>query len=43
MKYALITGPTSGIGYYLAHQFAKQGISLVLVARLIGTVTIKES
>lgn len=33
MKYALITGPTSGIGYYLAHEFAKQGISLVLVAR----------
>lgn len=33
MKYALITGPTSGIGYYLAHNFAKQGIPLVLVAR----------
>lgn len=33
MKYALITGPTSGIGYYLAHEFAKQGIPLVLIAR----------
>lgn len=33
MKYALVTGPTSGIGYYLAHEFAKQGIPLVLVAR----------
>jgi len=33
MKYALITGPTSGIGYNLAHEFAKQGIPLVLVAR----------
>lgn len=33
MKYALITGPTSGIGYYLAHEFAKQKIPLVLVAR----------
>lgn len=33
MKYALITGPTSGIGYYLAHEFAKQQIPLILVAR----------
>ena len=33
MKYALITGPTSGIGYYFAHEFAKQKIPLVLVAR----------
>lgn len=33
MKYALVTGPTSGIGYYFAHEFAKQKIPLVLVAR----------
>jgi len=39
MKYALITGPTSGIGYYLAHEFAKQGIPLVLVARDVLKLT----
>lgn len=29
---ALITGCTSGIGMYLAHQFAKHGHPLILVA-----------
>jgi len=33
MKYTVITGASSGIGYEAAKQFAKQGKSLVLVAR----------
>ena len=30
-KHALITGVVSGIGYALAHEFAKAGIPLVFV------------
>ncbi len=33
MKYALITGASSGIGYELAIQFAKQNHNIILVAR----------
>ena len=32
MKYALITGGTSGIGYALAEKFAEEGYALVIVA-----------
>ena len=32
-KYVLITGASSGIGLELAHQFAKNGYDLILVAR----------
>lgn len=33
MKYTLITGPTSGIGYYFAHEAARAGTALILVGR----------
>lgn len=33
MKYTLITGVTSGIGYYLAHECARVNMPLILVSR----------
>jgi short-subunit dehydrogenase len=35
-EYALITGASSGIGYELAKVFARNGFSLILVARNLG-------
>ncbi len=33
MKYTVITGASSGIGYATALEFAKRGSNLVIVAR----------
>lgn len=40
-EYALVTGATSGIGYELAKQFAKNGYDLVMVARNHDELKIK--
>ncbi|UYL07389.1 SDR family NAD(P)-dependent oxidoreductase [Bdellovibrio sp. SKB1291214] len=38
-KLAVVTGASSGIGYYLAHEFAKNGYDLVIVAEDAGIHT----
>jgi short-subunit dehydrogenase len=39
MRTVLITGPTSGIGHSLAHLFAENGFSLILVSRYEETLS----
>jgi len=38
-KTALVTGGTSGIGHHIAHNFAKDGYNLILVARDEGELS----
>ncbi|WP_413294874.1 SDR family NAD(P)-dependent oxidoreductase [Bdellovibrio sp. HCB185ZH] len=38
-KLAVVTGASSGIGYYLAHEFAKNGYDLVVIAEDAGIHT----